>query len=80
MQKHIIIVDDEWFLKNLKIFTNTDHCKVSRSFIEDDLFKDDSIHKELMSKKKKASDAFYNYEFDIRTKHKKQLSIWERII
>jgi len=60
MQKHIIIVDDEWFLKNLSIFTNPEHCKVTRSFIKDDYFKDDEEHKRLMKDKKKASEAFYN--------------------
>lgn len=71
MQRHIVIIDDEWFLKNLPIFTNIDHCKVIRSFVEDELFKDDLLHKKLMQAKKKASDAFYNYEFDIRNKYKK---------
>jgi len=70
MKKHIIIVNDEWFLKHLSIFTNTDHCKVSRSFVKDDKFKDDELHKKLMKAKKKASDEFYNYEFDIRNNHK----------
>lgn len=66
MKKHIIIVDDEWFLTNLKVFSNTEHCRVSRTIIEDDSFKDDEVWKGLLKNKQKADKEFRDYEFNKR--------------
>jgi hypothetical protein len=71
MKKHIVIVTDEWFINNLKVFSHPEHCKVTRTVIEDDTFKDDPTWKDLLKAKQKADKEFRDYEFDKRHKHKK---------
>lgn len=68
--KHVIIVDDDYFKENLTVFQNKG-CHITRTFIADDTFKDDLMHQKLRKAKKKASDEFYNYEFNIRNNFKK---------
>ena len=70
MKKHIILVSDEYFIANLSTFTDLEHCKVTKTIIEDDMFKDDAVWLNLMKDKKKAEKALRDYEFDKRTNHK----------
>lgn len=70
MKKHLIIVEDSHFMANLKVFSDPIYCKVSKTIIEDDMFKDDPVWMDLVSKKKKAEKALRDYEFNIRTNHK----------
>ncbi len=69
MEKHIAIIEDSFLKENIKLFSD-ERCRITRTFVSDDIFKDDPVHKKLMKDKKKASDAFYNYEFNIRNNHK----------
>lgn len=69
MKHCIVIVDEDYIAENLDVFSS-DKCRITRTFVQDDFFKDDPVHKDLMKAKKKASDKFYNYEFDVRHKHK----------
>jgi len=64
--KHIVVVQDYWFRKHLDIFSNTEYCKVSKTVIEDDLFNDDAIYKQLLSKKKEAEKELRDYEYNKR--------------
>lgn len=70
MKKHIITVSDEWFLENLTIFSDTKHCRVNKTVLEDDLFKDDATHINLIKKYKKASKELRDYEYNIRNNFK----------
>lgn len=70
MKKHIIIVEDSHFIANLKVFSDPLHCKISKTIIEDDMFKNDPIWLDLVSKKKKAEKALRDYEFNKRHNHK----------
>lgn len=45
MKSHIVVVKDSFFIEHIDIFQNKDYCKVSRTIIEDDTFKDDEIHR-----------------------------------
>jgi hypothetical protein len=67
MKKHIVIVKDEFFNKHLDIFQNSE-CKVAKTVIEDDLFKDDPIYEKLLKAKKKAEKELRDYEYDQRYK------------
>ena len=68
--KHIILVQDEYFRKHLDIFSNVDFCKVTKTVIDDDMFKDDAIYSELLRSKKKAEKELRDYEFNIRNNYK----------
>ena len=70
MIKHIIIVEDSYFKANLKLFTDPKSCKVSKTVVEDDMFANDAVWLDLVTKKKKAEKDLRDYEFDKRTNHK----------
>lgn len=65
MEKFIVIVNDEFFKNHLDIFHNTE-CKVVRTVIQDDLFKDDETHMKLVKIKQKAEKELRNYEYNKR--------------
>lgn len=71
MIKHIVLVEDTHFKANLSVFTNLEHCKVTKTIIEDDMFKEDAVWLDLMKDKKKAEKALRDYEFDKRHNFKK---------
>jgi hypothetical protein len=64
--KHIIIVEDSFFKANLKLFSDPLHCKVTKTIVDDGMFENDPIYKDLLSKKKKAEKELRDYEFNIR--------------
>lgn len=63
--KHIVIVKDEFFNKHLDIFHNSG-CKVAKTVIEDEFFKDDPIYEKLLKIKKKAEKELRDYEYNKR--------------
>jgi hypothetical protein len=68
-EKHIIIVDDDYLKEHLDIFSHA-KCKVTKTVVQDDMFKDDQVYKDLLKVKQKAEKNLRDYEFNIRHNHK----------
>ena len=69
--KHLILVEDAFFIENITVFSNPDFCKVTKTIVEDDLFKDDKVWMSLISDKKKAEKKLRDYEYNVRHNYKK---------
>ena len=70
MIKHIVLVSDTHLKANLSVFNDVEHCKITKTIVEDDLFKDDALWLDLVSKKKKAEKELRDYEFNKRHNYK----------
>lgn len=68
MIKHIVIVEDSHFKAHLSVFSDINYCKISKTIVEDDMFENDSVWFDLVSKKKKAEKELRDYEFNKRHK------------
>jgi len=70
MQKHVVIIEDEYFKANYSIFKNPS-CVWTKTIVEDELFKDDELHAKLLKAKKKAEKELRDYEYNIRNNFKR---------
>ncbi|MCP4336398.1 MAG: hypothetical protein GY679_00940 [Mycoplasma sp.] len=66
-KKHIVIVEDEYYIKNMKLFHNP-QCKITKTIIDDDLFKGDSEHARLVKNRRKADKELLDFEYNKRFK------------
>lgn len=67
MKKHIIIVEDEYYIEHMKIF-HSPQCRITKTIIDDDLFKDDLEHARLVKARRKADKELIDYEYNKRYK------------
>ncbi len=65
MEKHIAIIEDSFLKENIKLFSD-ERCRITKTIIDDDLFKDDDFRNKLVKAKQKAEKELRDYEFNIR--------------